>query len=638
MASKAPFPVKHLAGPPDEFEAQRVPPPTATISEERSASQFIWFTTGLANGAVYSLDVPVDGPDEFVFSLSSPHEASLRLELLDPLGNGVDLVKNEGFIPIGDSESVPASTYIITNAIRGHYTLNLYSSLSQQEVAQLAHSSYPNVVVTVINNDYLVIESHMSSYLIKVGEEIGIISTVVDVTPQSNPGDIHVTSAVLGVITPDGKDLELPMKDTYSKLGEVPLGSYSAHFIPTLPGEYILQATLGGFLDDTTQVATIPFLRSSQLVIIVSDATVELTGTAQVRELDVSHLLIDIETTGNGNRLRAYAEVFGVDHITKEKKAVCWIGGVVEIVNNHVTLELDTNWLLLAGVSGPLTLQNVYLSDLETSFPVSIYYGEIPVVQSESIQYEKPVFPITITKEMRNGRNPLKNSRNVTAPNATPTLLLLPGYCSKTNPFQGNGFTDGAYFNAGGGNLSNDKFSLLVMDYVKAQSMTSYSIIGHSQGGMVGLHLLNYYFTGLDEAANGRLIQTVGTPWSGCTAAGDLANLGDIFGIGCGSNNDLSLDGAVNWLSGISVETRKDVHYYTTTYQQGTFFGDYCNLPINLILQWPNDGTTETKYANLVGGQNLGNKQKWCHITGMKYPAQTTDPARNTEMDQAAAR
>jgi len=327
-----------------------------------------------------------------------------------------------------------------------------------------------------------------------------------------------------------------------------------------------------------------------------------------------------------------------VDHLNKETKEACWIGGVVQITNDVVTLELDTKWLQLAGVSSPLTLKNVYLSDLDTSYPVSIYSGDIPVDQSETIyQYEKPVFPIIITKEMRNGRNPLKNTRNVTAP-ATPTLLLLPGYCSTNNPFVGGAFTEGAYFSTGGGNLSNDKFALKVLDYIKTQSMTSFSIIAHSQGGMVALHLHNYYFTGLDFASNGRLIQTVGTPWNGCTAAGSLADLGDLFGIGCGSNNDLSLDGAVNWLSGISLETRNYVHFYTTTYEQGTFFGDYCNLPINLILKWPNDGTTEAKYANLAGGQNLGNKQKWCHIDGMKYPAQYSDTARNAEMNQAAAR
>jgi len=86
------------------------------------------------------------------------------------------------------------------------------------------------------------------------------------------------------------------------------------------------------------------------------------------------------------------------------------------------------------------------------------------------------------------------------------------------------------------------------------------------------------------------------------------------------------------------METRKAVHFFTTTYEQGTFFGDYCNLAMNIILQWPNDGTTEIKYATLDGATSMGNKQKWCHTTSMKYSPQYTDKARNAEMNAEAAR
>ncbi len=69
--------------------------------------------------------------------------------------------------------------------------------------------------------------------------------------------------------------------------------------------------------------------------------------------------------------------------------------------------------------------------------------------------------------------------------------------------------------------------------------MTRYSIIAHSQGGMVAAHIRNYLFSGLDSVSGGRLIQTLGTPFNGNTAAGSAANLGQIFGIGCGANSDL---------------------------------------------------------------------------------------------------
>jgi len=69
-----------------------------------------------------------------------------------------------------------------------------------------------------------------------------------------------------------------------------------------------------------------------------------------------------------------------------------------------------------------------------------------------------------------------------------------------------------------------------------------------------------------------------------------------------------------------------------------SFFGDYCNLPINLVLQWPNDGTAELKFAKIANGNNMGNKEKQCHTGGMAYMAQYTDVNRNSQMNSAAAR
>jgi len=425
-----------------------------------------------------------------------------------------------------------------------------------------------------------------------------------------------------------------------SKLGIPPhSGVYGAQFMAKYPGEYIVQAKLQGVFVDATSKEEVPFLRTTQHIIQVSSATVEITHNSALRVQDQNHVLIDISTTGAGDQLRAYAEVWGKDAQTMQDKAACWIGGIVEINNNVVTLELDTSWLRMAGVHGPLVLKNVYLSDLDTSFPVAIASEDIPVQSSESIKVQPNPF-LQITEEMRFGVNPLRARyeamRNVS--DNIPNLLLLPGYCSKTNPWDNQGFTSGTYFNSGGGNLANHAFSQKVLDHLEPLDLPSYGTIGHSQGGMIALHILNYYFTGLELATGARLVQTVGTPWQGCTAAGTLAELGKIFGVGCGSNNDLSIDGAKNWLAGISMASRSKVHLYTTTYEQGTTFGDYCNLAMNIVLQWPNDGTCEIKYGTLPGGVYMGNKQKWCHTTSMKYPPQYTDAARNAEMNREASR
>jgi len=57
-----------------------------------------------------------------------------------------------------------------------------------------------------------------------------------------------------------------------------------------------------------------------------------------------------------------------------------------------------------------------------------------------------------------------------------------------------------------------------------------------------------------------------------------------------------------------------------------------------MVLDWPNDGTTELDRAALPGGNSLGNKEKWCHTTDMGYPAQYDDTVRNAEMNTYAAR
>jgi len=176
------------------------------------------------------------------------------------------------------------------------------------------------------------------------------------------------------------------------------------------------------------------------------------------------------------------------------------------------------------------------------------------------------------------------------------------------------------------------------LSFASANNINSYSIIGHSQGGAVGTHILNYYSSGMDKTTGPYKVQSVGTPYQGNSAAGDAANLGKIFGISCGANNDLTTSGSQAWLSGISSATRKQVGFYTTTYEQGKPLGDYCNLAVNLLLQWPNDGTCELTYAPLSGGNNKGNTQKECHTNNMKYPAQYLDLGRNQQMNSDAAR
>jgi len=204
-------------------------------------------------------------------------------------------------------------------------------------------------------------------------------------------------------------------------------------------------------------------------------------------------------------------------------------------------------------------------------------------------------------------------------------------------PHSQDDFTQGLYFNQEL-NLNNDDFVKRIITFITPYNLQSFSVIGHSQGGMTGLHMYNYYWTPLNNAAGGRLIQTVGTPWEGCTGAGSAADFVKLFGYGCGQNTQLTLDGAVNWLKGIAQASMSKVYYYTSTYEQGKLFGDYCNLAVNMVLEWPNDGTSEIRYSKLLYATYVRNVQKYCHTTGMSYPAQYDNHGQNKEMNSAAAR
>jgi len=400
-----------------------------------------------------------------------------------------------------------------------------------------------------------------------------------------------------------------------------------------------------------------PFLKTCEHTFVVSKPSVEINGNAWMTPVDSERVNINIGVDYDSSvaglkdleKFRAYTEVYGVAEDGTIKSA-SWLGSVVNVnVDSsgtpYFSLQLNLKWLANANVKGPITLKNTYLADGATQYPSTAFDSDI-IVKNSNIQkhplYQNGVMnlrgPLEITSEMKFGVNPLKKvNLNATG---TPNLFLLHGYCSDANPFHKNSqvFTDAAYFLNPGANVNNDDFANKVYQYAETHGSEIFSLIGHSQGGMASLHLLNAYWSGLDHTTEGSRVQSVGTPWLGNSAAGTLANLGKLFGISCGYNNDLTTDGALNWLSGIHEDHPQYVDYYTTTYKLGNLLGDYCNFAINAILQWPNDGTSEAKYTKLPGGNNMGNKEKWCHTASMKYQPQYNDNIRNEVMNKNAAR
>jgi len=555
------------------------------------------------------------------------------------------------------------NTYFINDIQEtGFYILGVESKefLSPSTRRSILDNPAPNCVLIVYNFDNIEIETSVNTYLLKVGNDVGLYAQILKdgknaIQLLQDGENVVVSHADMWVEAPNGNEIDVPMHDD-GLYGDKIRGDhiYSAT-VPTLtPGTYRLSAVLKGFITDEAGNQK-PFLKTAEHSFIVSAKSVEIKDHAWLTYVDNHlaniHIAVNLDKgvklSDNLGDFRAYTEVYGVAKDGSIQPAT-WLGGGVNVEtddkgNLFFTLELNMHWLANSNVKGPLTLKNTYLANGNTQYPVTIFEDEI-VVQSSKVQ-ENPNFkkvlslvgPLTITEEMKFGVNPLPKPINGTA---GPTLFLVHGYCSDTNPFlkHGSQFTGASFYLDANKNVNNHQFSIGVHNFAQSQGSSLYSIIGHSQGGLVGLHLLNEFWSGLDHVSSGRRIQTIGTPWKGNSAAGSSANLGKLFGIGCGQNNDLTLDGARNWFAGIHEDHPQYVYYFTSTYKQGNLFGDYCNMAINSILQWPNDGVSETKYSSLPGGKNMGNTEKQCHTTGMKYGPQYYDTTRNAQMNANAGR
>jgi len=634
-------PAKQLAGPPSEFPDHDIPSPTEAALNQRSA----FLTDLFFQDGTKEFDLPVDSPQLFAFNFFSPNAKSFHLQLKDPNGVNVDLSSHlyQGVWPIGDDtiNEVPVSTYVFPSPVVGTWKLTITGTgLSNVTRA----SNYPNVAIILFNDSPIQIFSYLEDYNNEKGNEIGLVARITSQTSWELgeiPAPLRLATinlAEMEVITPEGTEIDVPMHDDgLHNDGEANDGVYGASIKATVAGQYLATAVLEGVTPEGNA-----FIRSTEHVVNVVDDTLELTGTGfAVGDGTRIDIYLGVNQK-SANKYRAYAEVYGIDG-QGNLVPNCWISSMVNVSmyqsSPAVRLELDLNWVAIANAKAPFVLKNAYIQEVNSFLPISQKAVIKLTMQSRNV--DRIVAGIlsrgvpTITEEMREGVRPQMNFSSPAACN----LVLVHGYCAGTNPWEKHAFSDftnACFFLFKDGNLLNDAFAMKVADFTK--DIPSWGGVGHSQGGLVLLHLHNYYWTGLSNSKGNRRIQSVGSPYQGCTGAGNAANLIKIFGVACGSNQDLTTDGTKLWLAGISSTARKEVYYATTTYKQGNLFGDYCNMAVNLILQWPNDGTTELKYADLPNGNYLGNKEKWCHTTGMSYPAQYTDSARNKEMNTNASR
>ncbi|MEM9372543.1 MAG: hypothetical protein AAGA55_02770 [Planctomycetota bacterium] len=404
----------------------------------------------------------------------------------------------------------------------------------------------------------------------------------------------------------------------------------AVRFTPDQPGRYAVRVHVVGVGEDAR-----PIELTTQHVVYAEPGAVPFGRAAATAHGSLVDLRF--ETDGTDRRSIVAAEVWG--RRDGVPVPVCWLA---RVCGSERSLTLDARWIAMADVD-PETLELRQLRAHDVDSMGLVAFADRVVVGGDLTGLMVPEAPDSVTPDMMHGlfgrssvRVPMEPvvSRGVLPGHR---LLLVHGYCSGGNPFTTSHFSgDIAVFSDIDQNRSHDAFALQILS--QTSPMKSFGVAGHSQGGMAALHLYTFYWSGMDWARGERLIQSVGSPYQGTPLAGNVAVLGDLFGSGCGSNNDLSTSGAAQWLSTIPTSSRSNVWYWTTSFEDRPFSFDFCNIVSDLLLSDPDDGVIERSRGQLPGANNQGHREGWCHTTGMRDPAQCTDFSRNTEIDQRARR
>jgi len=296
-----------------------------------------------------------------------------------------------------------------------------------------------------------------------------------------------------------------------------------------------------------------------------------------------------------------------------------------------LALGLDQRWIAHAHAHAPFELRNLRVEDPD-HFVTVASLDRLDLAMPD-VDEKRVAAPAAFDEAMTMGVRP---TTLVAQKGVGTRLLLIHGYCSG-GVWPTSQFSNASTFLDVNQSRSNDQFARLIQSF--GSTWNSFGTVSHSQGGMATLHLYTYYWSGLDNATGNRLLQSVGTPYQGTNLAGILATLGSWFGVGCGTNDNLTYSGASAWLAGIPSWARAKVNYYTTSFRLTNWWtNDYCNFATDLVLSDPEDGTTEKAYGQLPGAINQGHVTGECHTTNMRDPAQYLDASRNSIMNANAAR
>lgn len=641
-AAAAPSP-KHIAAPPDDIRQGhlRLPDPAAAALRSRSAMLPVRLTAGAPGGAAWETQVPVESGDQVSFALFAPDSARWDLRLQAPGQPAwslrasparIGIAHRSGHIMIGDRQ-IPGEVVSVAAPVAGFWRVRVTAPAARGDGGVDAY-------LVVGGDSRYRLNSHLLDYRLTTDRPVGLAAYLADGSDNALSGAIR--QAALQLRAPDGTAADLELYDDGAHDdGAAADGVYGVRFAAPLVGEYVARVTARGVTPAGEE-----FQRDTVHVFPVIAPGPRLSGAVSARRIDPQRWRIDlgVEPVAAQAPLRVGAELWGTDSSGTEVPVV-WLGGMVvpelQSPGSVLPLYLDARWLQRANARAPYRLRAVRVQDSGTGIPVDVV-EKLPV----DIDDESPAASAgPVSTDMLMGAwpmfrpvagSPTSATASVTAAAAGGRVMLVHGYCSSGNPWPLADFTDYAVFSDPNQNRSNDQFAQMLGDAGGAYD--SFGVIGHSQGAMAALHLYTYYWSGLDNAVGARRIQSLGAPYRGTALAGSLALLGDIFGAGCGTNWDLSYDGAALWLAGIPGWARSQVYYYTTSFTDKAFRYDYCSLATDLFLDDPDDGVVERAAGQLSGGNNLGHKTGWCHTTGMRDPAAYLDHGRNGIMNANAGR
>jgi len=454
---------KQLAGPPSEFANYKPPSPVNAALTGSSA----WVPADLkqtAEGWTWSDSFPVDSTREFSMSVFCNQFKSLKI-FVQPPGGAMTLLEDKLF----DSADAKGRKLVqdfgvgltkmeVTTYIWPEPTAGFWNFLIKSDVT-IPHPADEAEVYLLLDNDSPIqVTTHLNTYDLQVGQEVGLVARVFDVPEgvedpiaELSPLQGVVISAEMDVIMPDGKEVIVKMNDAGIE-GDLQAndGVYVAVMEATEVGTYVATCTIKGRTPDGKD-----FIRNTLESFSVISPDFVLTGLATAEypaDKEVLQFYIDVDTLAKSEakKVRAYAEVWGTDGSGFEYVPVAWIQAMVDVEDKDnrqvLAMELNKKWVQLAKAKAPFQLRNVEIQEPNTNNPYSerteIY---VQMQESEVAELMSSIdFSVVpeITEEMRKGPRPASLSKDILRSAEDHKIMLVHGYCAGVNEFPPEQFTN----------------------------------------------------------------------------------------------------------------------------------------------------------------------------------------------------